>query len=190
MPQYDLFRTASGELVPDPNKQNGADVRKVTYYVVEEDIPLTELELVVYERQSRFLRQIDTLKKSMESGLATSFVSSTPLKEAQPLLRVMTENDSLVRWVPGSVVSFSILKWTFVGDEARYRLVQRNLLLAAGEWEQVCNVHFRYHSEYDNVPVGSAGPVDGQGRRLVTFVALQYPLKGRDSPIVFSERSG
>jgi hypothetical protein len=178
LPRFEQFRTERGELILDPKRQNEVGVSKVTYYVVEEDLPLTELGLIFYVRQSRLVQQLNNVTKSLGSGFATSFVASAPIDGAQPQLRVMTEDKSPIRWVPGSIVTFSLLKWTFNGDDARYRLVQRNLQLAAREWERVCNVRLEYHGEYDNVPAGSAGPVNAEGRSLVTFVALQYPLGG------------
>src|SRR5688572_9857331 len=46
LPHFEQFRSANGELVLDSKKQGDAGVRKVTYYVVEEDLPLSELELI------------------------------------------------------------------------------------------------------------------------------------------------
>jgi hypothetical protein len=180
LPKCYLYEKNDGTIMFDPSARNAPDVKKVAYYIVEEDRPLNELDLAFYVAQSRVVQELNQILLKRKAVLGTS-LTSTPVDSTlsfQPMLRVMTEDGQLVRWVPGSTVTFSILKWTFNGDEARYQMVRRNCQLAAAAWENTCNVRLQYRAEYDNAPRGSAYPVDGDGKKAVTFVAMQYPLGG------------
>lgn len=151
----------------------------VNYYVVEEDILLNELELLIFHQQTQELTRLAKSGSSDRSAFPTSFTSADPTTSShiQTPLRAATEQNKIVRWVPGSTLRYSIAKWTFGGDTEKYNLVKANMQAACRAWEEACNIKFEHISSLDTAARGTVFPVDANGRRQVLFVVVQQDIE-------------
>ncbi|MGK3964694.1 hypothetical protein WMF38_11015 [Sorangium sp. So ce118] len=58
------------------------------------------------------------------------------------------QNGKLVRWPPGFVISYCVLRASF-RSEREYATVRTNMMAAARDWEETCGVSFRHMAELD-----------------------------------------
>jgi hypothetical protein len=149
----------------------------VSYYTVEEDFVLTELELMNYHEQAVELVTASE-KREIRPRFKYSFTSADPSipTNVQAPLRAMSENGKVVRWTPGSKLKYCIRKSTFNGDTERYEDVKRRMQQACRDWEEKCNIQFEYMESLDSAQLGRVFPTDSQGKRQVLFVVAQYEL--------------
>jgi hypothetical protein len=129
-----------------------AQINGRTYWIAEGDLRLDEDELLFYAKQRENQRIV--------------FASGTGSGLADQLL-VMKVNGKIVRWVPGSVVKYCILKSTLSDQE--FLQVVTNMDRATNDWERTCGVNFQYVSALDNSPAFSV-PAD------VTFTVQKVDL--------------
>ena len=159
-------------LLPD---SNGTPVR---YYFVEEDLALNELELTLFHQQSlelaRFAKTDQARREAFQNSFTSADPSLSPLVQAP--LRAQTEQNKVVRWVPGSTITYCVLKWTFNSNAARYELVKSNMQKACRDWEGSCNIKFQHVESFDSAPRGTVYPLDGAGKRGVLFVVANYDI--------------
>ncbi|KYF53389.1 hypothetical protein BE08_39230 [Sorangium cellulosum] len=66
------------------------------------------------------------------------------------------QDGKLVRWPPGFVITYCVLRSTFRG-EREYATARANMLTATRDWEATCGVSFRHVAELD----GSDGRPEG-----------------------------
>jgi Matrixin len=105
------------------------------YWVAEGDLRLDEDELLFYAKQRENQRINSRLHIS--SGLGDQ-------------LLVMKLEGKIVRWAPGSVVKYCILKSTF--SNAEFTTVATSMDRATKDWELTCGVKFEYVREQDGAP--------------------------------------
>jgi hypothetical protein len=58
------------------------------------------------------------------------------------------QNGRPVRWRPGFVITYCVLRATF-RDESQYATVRTNMLAATRDWEETCGVSFHHVAELD-----------------------------------------
>lgn len=115
------------------------------FYIAEGDRPLDEDQLQIYAMEREVTEKEHELKKQKAA------LGSSNLSEARrPQLTGIAANGKLVRWKPGMVLTYCILKSTF--SEEHYQLVRENIAVAIADWEGVCGVKFKYLSQLDTSP--------------------------------------
>lgn len=134
-----------------------------TFYIAEGDLLLDESRLAKY---------------ALERAAATGPAAAAPAEETVPReeLLGMLENGRIVRWRPGLVLSYCVLKRTF-GDEAKYQLVRNSMQQAAWAWESTCGVQFEHKAALDESPTNSPEGVLFTVRELNTngrFIAVAF----------------
>lgn len=176
---------------------NGADIlsrlkstlKKVTikeedgsveeFYRVEGDMLLDDDQLEIYALQQEALKK----GKELQQLSASLGAANIPSHEQRSALVAVTMNGKLVRWKPGTILSYCVLKQTFANDDD-YNLVVANMKQATWDWEKVCGVKFEYKPELDQStttkPAGVLFPVraiDAQGQFIA---AAFFPTDPKD----------
>jgi hypothetical protein len=139
-----------------------ATIDGVTLYVAEGDTLLDEDQLYFYalerERQDRARQSRNMLELVGMGTAALTQPASGGVVSAEPRGLVgILQNGQLVRWAPGKVLTYCVIKGSFGGDdgEAHYRMVVENIRKATQAWEQTCNVKFEHRPELDGTPAGT-----------------------------------
>jgi len=116
-------------------------------YVVEGDLLFDEDELALYVKQRETLKEVQ--KRAKEVGLA-------PLLEDEKGLMGHLVAGKLIRWRPGTELTYCVLKNTFL-NEQRYQTVRANMEKATADWQNTCGIVFRHVAELDDSP-GTENP--------------------------------
>lgn len=103
-----------------------------TYYRVEGDLLLTERRLLEYAVQ--------------RTGI---LAAGEPLDETKRLVGILDENNRIVRWAKGLVLTYTVLKSSFA-DATQYQIVVNRMRAATAAWEAACGVTFGHLAEFDD----------------------------------------
>jgi hypothetical protein len=117
------------------------------YYVAEGDtlLDLDQLEVYAAARQ----KEIE-VHQARAAADAAGFGMSRVGIQTQALI-AMTQGGKIVRWKPGTVLSYRVAKATF-GDDGKYRTVVENMAKATKDWMDTCGVEFKHMPELDDRP--------------------------------------
>jgi hypothetical protein len=129
-----------------------ADIGGKTYYFAEGDLRVDDDQLLLYAANRE--AQGNKYERATK-GLLTG--SGQPLPNA--LLGTPGSDGRIARWPPGSTLNYCILKNTF--DPTEYDLVVANLMRAAEDWANACNIKFEHKREFDSAPDSDGPPPDG-----------------------------
>lgn len=125
---------------------NDGDVTEELYRV-EGDMLLDEDQLEVYALQREALER----ERSMQRERAALGAGDLAPQEGRSSLVAVTANGKLVRWKPGLVLSYCVLKNTFT-TVAKYELAVASMKQATWAWEMVCGIKFQHKSQLDTSP--------------------------------------
>lgn len=151
------------------------------YYIAEGDTLLDEDQLMIYanEREAINLAR-KAAKAAAAAGLGkftltgSSEFSNTPSSE---LLGIM-QGGKLVRWEPGQVLTYCVLRQTF-GSQQQYEQIRDNMIKATEAWENTCGVNFEYLPHLDDSnsvrPDGVLFPVRGLDAGGAFLAAAFFP---------------
>lgn len=120
--------------------------------ILEGDLALDDLALELYAR-----KRLETRQAADGSGISP--------EAGRPLMAKVDEAGRFVRWERGLVLSYAVLKHSFL-SEAHYDEVVLAMKRATREWQDLCGVRFEYRAELDN----EEDPDE------VLFVVRYYPL--------------
>ncbi|MGV6852618.1 MAG: hypothetical protein ACWA5R_10645 [bacterium] len=120
-----------------------------TYHVVEGDLLLDIDEYDLYLESKNTERKILELEKKITSNFVSPSISRSATFQEQ--LIVMTVNDKIARWSPGTLLTYCVLRETFPSDEL-YEQTVEDIFLATKEWQATCGVVFKHLEELDNSP--------------------------------------
>ena len=129
------------------------------FYIVEGDTLLDEDQLALYAAQREKADEAFALARvSSKAGLGTERLTTGPV---QPNLAVglvgMTAGGKVVRWEPGKVLDYRIVRDTFLNGD-RYELARTCMEAACQAWEQTCGIRFQHRADLDAAPgVGTEG---------------------------------
>ena len=124
-----------------------------TYYVAEGDLLKDEDQLLIYAAQrTAQLRAFEARMLGDEVGLASSNSF-----EQERFLGILVDG-RVLRWAPGTVLTYCVLSETFPNDE-QYEEVVDLMAEATGDWEELCGVDFHYLPEHDESE-GTGTPQD------------------------------
>lgn len=115
------------------------------FYRVEGDMLLDEDQLEVYARQREALAR----EQAMQKERAALGAGDLAPQEGRSSLVAVTANGKLVRWKPGMVLTYCVLKNTFT-TTAKYDLAVANMKQATWAWEMVCGIKFQHLAELDS----------------------------------------
>lgn len=109
------------------------DIDGERHWIVEGDLVLNEFRLQMYA---------DEQARSTQDGLAG--------EKKRGLLAMVTPgaDPRVIRWRPGKVLSYVVVKSAF-RDEERYERATRDMRLASASWEAVCGVRFQHAAHLD-----------------------------------------
>jgi hypothetical protein len=135
----DLYKTLKEKL-------NTITVNGKTLYIAEGDTLLDDDQLKIYadvreaENQARV-----AAKKADAHGFGTHRLDTSHG------LIAMTQNGKVIRWKPGTVLSYRVVRSSFP-DQAKYQLVADNLKAATEAWERTCGINFEHRVAQDGEP--------------------------------------
>src|SRR5262245_29569705 len=66
-------------------------------------------------------------------------------------------NGQVMRWEPGSTLTYCVLRKTFADDQEHQKVVA-NVKAATAEWAATCNINFRHESGKDDDEPGGVPP--------------------------------
>jgi hypothetical protein len=118
-----------------------------TYYVAEGDTLLDEAQLATYSLEREARENLWRAKAAASSaGLGTQRLEGNVRG-----LVAQTQGGRIVRWRPGTVLSYRVIRETFA-DQENYEMVVDSMRAACLEWEQTCGVDFKHLRDLDDRP--------------------------------------
>jgi hypothetical protein len=131
------------------------------FTVVEGDLCLDEDEVQLWQEAQQAQQALSEATRLAEStGFGEAPVLPTIAEQGQ--LVGMVQDGKYVRWAPGTILTYCVLKETFPRLEW-YEEVVENMRLATEAWEMTCGVEFAYVPTLDNSgstrPSGALFPV-------------------------------
>ena len=146
-------------------KLNKLEVEGETYYVAEGDTLLDEEQLKIFaEVREKEIAARKARREADEQGFGTAHV------ESSHGLVAATRNGKVVRWAPGTVLTYRVVRASFA-TEQEYRTVVDNMIAATREWEMTCGVNFQHKKELDGKR--------GVGREGCLFVVYKFDAGGK-----------
>ena len=141
--------TRAREILDDlKRRKRSIDIAGQTHWIVEGDLVLNESRLEQYA--------IDRAEADAE-----------PTGEKKRGLVATVIDGRILRWRPGKVLGYTVVRGAFASQECYDRAV-RDMRLACKSWEAVCDVHFKHEHHLDaNASVdGAAGEAVFRVRQL------------------------
>jgi hypothetical protein len=134
----------SNDIIAEFNKLKNDKSLQITlngkkYWVVEGDLIISETELLIYVKYRVAARQ-------------------QPLEERSRLVAETDEEGRIKRWAPGLVLTYAVLKRSFLQPE-HYDIVVDAMHTATNDWESICGVQFEYRTELDGGFLGDERPL-------------------------------
>jgi hypothetical protein len=134
----DLFTRLKGSL-------KKVEVDGETYYLAEGDTLLDEDQLGVYANARQ--KQNEARRAAAIADFAG--LGTERLGVQSRGLIAMTQNGKIVRWAPGTVLSYRVAKNTFT-NSANYDMVVDFMTKATKEWQDTCGIEFRHMEDLDD----------------------------------------
>ena len=151
------------------------------FYRVEGDMLLDEDQLEIYALQREALEKERALRKE-RTDLGAGDLAP---QEGRSSLVAVTSNGKIVRWKPGMVLSYCVLRNTF-STPADYDLVVTNMKQATWAWESTCGIKFEHRSELDESPTTkpqgvlfTVRAIDAQGQFIAAAFFPTDPVNRR-----------
>lgn len=118
------------------------------YSIVEGDLLLDDDELDLYhQHQQARIAQREAVQFAEAVGFGEAAINTGILGNAS--LIGIIQGGKIVRWSPGTVLTYCVLRHTFPREEW-YEEVVDNMQTATTSWEEVCGITFEYRSDRDN----------------------------------------
>jgi hypothetical protein len=95
-------------------------------------------------------------QSSRVGGGLMDAAASFPIQPSPALIGI-SAGQRMVRWEPGKVLRYAVLRESFL-DQDQYELARRSMLEAAQAWESTCGVEFAHEEQHDGHPTLSAAP--------------------------------
>lgn len=141
------------------------EVEGKTYFIAEGDTLLDDEQLKIYaDVREKEIAARKARREADEQGFGAAHV------EVSHGLVAATRNGKVVRWAPGTVLTYRIVRASFA-NEQEYRTVADNMSAATREWELTCGINFQHEKVLD-----SRG---GTGREGCLFVVYKFDAGGK-----------
>lgn len=119
-----------------------------TYSIVEGDLLLDDDEIDLYQQhQEARIAQREAVRFAEAVGFGEAAINTGILGNTS--LIGIVQGGKIVRWSPGTVLTYCVLRHTFPRDEW-YEEVVDNMRSATSEWEETCGITFEYRSNLDD----------------------------------------
>lgn len=143
-PELRTFKDSDETFERLKNQLASINIDGTVFYIAEADLLLDEDELFFYAR-----RRSATLQKYHDDKLIGGRnTGDAEAAGASPQLVGIERNGRVVRWEPGTVLTYCVLKNTFLNAD-NYELLVRSMREASEAWENVCGVTFAHITELD-----------------------------------------
>jgi len=156
MPNGEIVESFEEKLEDIRRRARTVEVDGEELYLVEGDLLLDEDQLREYAARQARLEEMDKIR---EEGGGVGLVP-----RPSPALVGITEGGRIIRWGPGVVLGYCVLRSTFERDD-QYEEVRDNMETATREWEETCGVKFEHKGDLDasasTAPEGVLFPVRG-----------------------------
>jgi hypothetical protein len=117
------------------------------FYILEGDIAADIDQRQVYaELRALQEAQRDAVRQAEQTGFVEARIAG--LSEQASALVGIRRDGKLLRWAPGTVLSYCVLEQTFPRRDW-YEEVVENVALATSDWEETCGVKFQYRGDVD-----------------------------------------
>lgn len=126
------------------DKLNKVEIDGKTLYVAEGDTLLDDEQLKVYAE----VREAEIEKRKADAKADKSGQGSARLEVSHGLV-ASTRNGKVVRWAPGTILSYRVARSSFA-SQAHYDLVVDSMKKATTEWECTCGVNFEHKQALDS----------------------------------------
>lgn len=146
-------------------KLNTIEVDGQTLYIAEGDTLLDDEQLKLYAE----LREKENEVRAAARHADEQGFGAARLEVSHGLV-AMTRKGKVVRWAPGTVLTYRVVRSSFASDQ-EYRLVVDNFRAACKEWESTCGVDFQHKKDLDDRP--------GTGREGCRFVVYKFDAAGK-----------
>jgi hypothetical protein len=137
------------------------DIDGETFWVAEGDLLLDADQLDIYVDQ---LNRAELARAMANAG----GLGEAALAPARRELIAMTRNGKVVRWQDGLVLTYCVLRNTFLSQK-EYLLARRSVQKAAQAWMDVCGIEFRHVTANDASPTTRVDDVTFTVRRIDAF---------------------
>ncbi len=138
------------------------------YFLAEGDLLLTQKDLERYAH-----------RRAQDEEDSGSVIKGEPLKA------MVDESGRLIRWQPGLVLTYGVLKSTLTPPD-RHNLVVNCMEQATSAWEAVCGIRFQHLPAYGNgTPAGMPPPLfwvrgfNAGGRFIAAAFFPDWPAERR-----------
>lgn len=146
-------------------KLNTIEVNGEKLYIAEGDTLLDDEQLKLYaEVREKEIEAREAAKKADAAGHGAKRL------EVSHGLVASTRNGKVVRWAPGTVLSYRVVRSSF-SNPKHYKMVVDNLRAATEEWERTCGINFEHKAELDSR--------SGTGLEGCKFVVYQFEAGGK-----------
>lgn len=148
-------------------KLNTIEVGGITLWIAEGDTLLDDEQLKIYAD----VREKEIASREARKAADVAGHGSTRLEEPSRGLVASTKNGQVVRWKPGTILTYRIAKESFGGNAAHYKLAADSIHAATLEWEKTCGVNFEHKSALDAKP--------GVEKEGLVFVVREFNASGK-----------
>ena len=111
-----------------------------SYAVLEGDLLYDDDEFHLYALQ----------QAQRVEGALVSPLTSAPL-EPPPALTGISAGNRIVRWAPGRVLRYCVLRASFL-NQSQYEQARDSVIAAANAWEGACGIEFEHLLQHDEHP--------------------------------------
>jgi hypothetical protein len=126
------------------------------YFVAEGDTLLDADQLKIYAlNRERVTAARQAAAVADEAGLGLQSLDDP----ARSALVAVTQGGKIVRWKPGVVLTYRVVKNSFT-DLNNYTMVVNNMTAATTAWSATCGIAFQHRADLDSAPgAGPAGTI-------------------------------
>jgi hypothetical protein len=142
-PEVDRLASSSSLFNELKNTRQKFDFGGETFYVLEGDLLLDEVQLEIYALQQEALAQERALSLPVD------------MERSRQLLGILV-NGRVVRWQAGRVLTYAVLRPTF--SASQYEEIVQSMKQATTDWENTCGVKFEHRAQFDNSASGGPFP--------------------------------
>lgn len=136
--------------VDEPASSSHDEIKRNQVVVDGEEYQLAEGDLLLDQDQAEIYALDQRVRRAQNALMTRTEFNDAPVAPGAgtSALVAIGQNGQIVRWAPGVVLTFCVLRETFP-DQEKYDLAAQNMQLAAQQWMNVCGIEFRYLPEFD-----------------------------------------
>jgi hypothetical protein len=186
-----LLRNLEKEFIVYQKRLPTLTINRQKYYIVQGDERITEQDLFMHWTNYVY-------KDRAKLGIDTSGFGRNQNK----MILGQDRSGNSLNWPPGTKLKFSVTRSSFPNLKL-YQQARNEFLIAAKDWEGLCNVKLEYHPEKDGAPNslappiglnftlvhGTLGPTDSRDVLAVAFYKNEPYRKIHVFPAYFENRA-